>query len=234
MYTINLHHPPTSCVRRSFTRRTRDALLSLAHSPAFQQQLHPLPPFRSAYPADQPAPQDHSRSAVAGASPPHPSFPTMYTYIFDIHVGQSKSKPSQNIVLCYVHLQHAFQPCLRTLSRDCRTTDALLSLAHSPQFQQQLHTFGAALQSGQLDLSQFGLRAAVSAGEGGHGAREAPDGEGDGGLRRRNEGKLVWGALWVFAVRPGGRLDLSQFGLRAAVRKGRRGGGGGLGCLGES
>ena len=40
--------------------------------------------------------------------------------------------------------------------------EALEALAHSPQFQQQLSTFSDALQTGQLDLSQFGLRAAVS------------------------------------------------------------------------
>jgi hypothetical protein len=37
------------------------------------------------------------------------------------------------------------------------------ALAHSPQFHQQLAAFGAALQSGQLDLAQFGLQAEVSA-----------------------------------------------------------------------
>ncbi|PNW76741.1 hypothetical protein CHLRE_11g469450v5 [Chlamydomonas reinhardtii] len=41
-----------------------------------------------------------------------------------------------------------------------RTMEALEALAHSPQFQQQLSTFSDALQTGQLDLSQFGLRAA--------------------------------------------------------------------------
>ncbi|KAG2432253.1 hypothetical protein HXX76_009171 [Chlamydomonas incerta] len=41
-----------------------------------------------------------------------------------------------------------------------RTVEALAALAHSPQFQQQLSTFSNALQTGQLDLSQFGLRAA--------------------------------------------------------------------------
>lgn len=35
------------------------------------------------------------------------------------------------------------------------------ALAHSPQFQQQLATFGGALQTGQLDLAQFGLQAEV-------------------------------------------------------------------------
>ncbi|KXZ44701.1 hypothetical protein GPECTOR_63g29 [Gonium pectorale] len=46
------------------------------------------------------------------------------------------------------------------LPEEQRTTEALVSLAHSPQFRQQLSAFSAALQSGQLDLSQFGLRAA--------------------------------------------------------------------------
>jgi hypothetical protein len=45
----------------------------------------------------------------------------------------------------------------------------LVALAHSPQFHQQLQTFSAALQTGQLDLGQFGLRAAVGgAGWGAH------------------------------------------------------------------
>jgi hypothetical protein len=35
------------------------------------------------------------------------------------------------------------------------------ALAHSPQFHQQLATFGGALQTGQLDLAQFGLQAEV-------------------------------------------------------------------------
>ncbi|GIL74337.1 hypothetical protein Vretimale_2068 [Volvox reticuliferus] len=46
------------------------------------------------------------------------------------------------------------------LPEEHRTTEALVTLAHSPQFQQQLNTFSTALQTGQLDLSQFGLRAA--------------------------------------------------------------------------
>ncbi|KAG2446965.1 hypothetical protein HYH02_008119 [Chlamydomonas schloesseri] len=46
------------------------------------------------------------------------------------------------------------------LPEEHRTTEALAALAHSPQFQQQLSTFSQALQTGQLDLSQFGLRAA--------------------------------------------------------------------------
>ncbi|GLI70443.1 hypothetical protein VaNZ11_015356 [Volvox africanus] len=46
------------------------------------------------------------------------------------------------------------------LPEEHRTTEALVALAHSPQFHQQLNTFSTALQTGQLDLSQFGLRAA--------------------------------------------------------------------------
>ncbi|KAG2498578.1 hypothetical protein HYH03_003329 [Edaphochlamys debaryana] len=46
------------------------------------------------------------------------------------------------------------------LPEEHRTPEHLAALAHSPQFQQQLSTFSAALQTGQLDLSQFGLRAA--------------------------------------------------------------------------
>ncbi len=41
-----------------------------------------------------------------------------------------------------------------------RSSAALSALAHSPSFQQQLGAFSAALQTGQLDLTQFGLRAA--------------------------------------------------------------------------
>ncbi|GLC51860.1 hypothetical protein PLESTB_000556300 [Pleodorina starrii] len=46
------------------------------------------------------------------------------------------------------------------LPEEHRTTEQLVAVAHSPQFQRQLSEFSAALQSGQLDLSQFGLRAA--------------------------------------------------------------------------
>ncbi|EFJ46263.1 adhesion molecule [Volvox carteri f. nagariensis] len=45
------------------------------------------------------------------------------------------------------------------LPEEHRTPEALVALAHSPQFQQQLGSFSTALQTGQLDLSQFGLRA---------------------------------------------------------------------------
>eukprot|EP00775_Hariotina_reticulata_P004635 gene4635-4888_t len=40
-----------------------------------------------------------------------------------------------------------------------RSHEALRALAHSPHFQQQLATFSNALQTGQLDLAQFGLQA---------------------------------------------------------------------------
>jgi uncharacterized membrane protein YgcG len=40
-----------------------------------------------------------------------------------------------------------------------RTAGELRALARSAPFQQQLQAFSAALQQGQLDLSQFGLRA---------------------------------------------------------------------------
>lgn len=45
-----------------------------------------------------------------------------------------------------------------------RNRQALADLAHSPQFQQQLATFGMALQTGQLDMAQFGLRSEVRKG----------------------------------------------------------------------
>lgn len=45
------------------------------------------------------------------------------------------------------------------LPEEQRSRDALQALAHSPQFHQQLATFGGALQTGQLDLAQFGLQA---------------------------------------------------------------------------
>jgi hypothetical protein len=48
------------------------------------------------------------------------------------------------------------------LPEEQRSRQALLDLAHSPQFQQQLATFSGALQTGQLDLAQFGLQAQVN------------------------------------------------------------------------
>lgn len=42
-----------------------------------------------------------------------------------------------------------------------RTQEALEALVVSAQFRSQLDVFGAALQSGQLDLAQFGLQAEV-------------------------------------------------------------------------
>eukprot|EP00882_Tetradesmus_deserticola_P015917 GHRQ01016974.1.p1 GENE.GHRQ01016974.1~~GHRQ01016974.1.p1 ORF type:complete len:149 (+),score=45.39 GHRQ01016974.1:371-817(+) len=45
------------------------------------------------------------------------------------------------------------------LPEEQRSRQALLELARSPQFQQQLATFSGALQTGQLDLAQFGLQA---------------------------------------------------------------------------
>lgn len=52
-----------------------------------------------------------------------------------------------------------FNACLALTSFLCVCT--LQALAHSPQFHQQLATFGGALQTGQLDLAQFGLQAEV-------------------------------------------------------------------------
>eukprot|EP00877_Chromochloris_zofingiensis_P010437 jgi/Chrzof1/5647/Cz16g10040.t1 len=45
------------------------------------------------------------------------------------------------------------------LPEEHRSPESLRDLARSPQFQQQLHTFSTALQTGQLDLAQFGLQA---------------------------------------------------------------------------
>ncbi len=64
--------------------------------------------------------------------------------------------------LCVPQRNPACCPAVTRCAADNRTTEALAALAHSPQFQQQLSTFSQALQTGQLDLSQFGLRAAVS------------------------------------------------------------------------
>lgn len=50
------------------------------------------------------------------------------------------------------------------LPEEQRSRQALLDLARSPQFQQQLATFSGALQTGQLDLAQFGLQAQVRLG----------------------------------------------------------------------
>ena len=47
------------------------------------------------------------------------------------------------------------------MTHACRSEADLAGLAHSPQFQQQLQAFSSALQSGQLDLRQFGLEAEV-------------------------------------------------------------------------
>jgi 26S proteasome regulatory subunit N13 len=47
------------------------------------------------------------------------------------------------------------------LPEEHRSLSELRQLARSAQFQQQLAAFSAALQTGQLDLSQFGLRAEV-------------------------------------------------------------------------
>jgi hypothetical protein len=44
-----------------------------------------------------------------------------------------------------------------------RNSSALAELVSSPQFSAQLQTFSRALQSGQIDLAQFGLRAANGA-----------------------------------------------------------------------
>ncbi len=59
-------------------------------------------------------------------------------------------------------------PALQVLGRlstylpeEQRSPEALRALAHSPQFHHQLSTFSAALQTGQLDLAQFGLQAEV-------------------------------------------------------------------------
>lgn len=43
-----------------------------------------------------------------------------------------------------------------------RNQEALVALAQSSQFRQQLQTFGQALQSGMLNLAHFGLNAEVS------------------------------------------------------------------------
>uniref|UniRef100_A0A7S0RUT9 Pru domain-containing protein n=1 Tax=Chlamydomonas leiostraca TaxID=1034604 RepID=A0A7S0RUT9_9CHLO len=45
------------------------------------------------------------------------------------------------------------------LPEEHRSQRELVATAHSPQFAQQLAAFSAALQSGQLDLAQFGLNA---------------------------------------------------------------------------
>eukprot|EP00879_Flechtneria_rotunda_P009097 GHRR01009524.1.p2 GENE.GHRR01009524.1~~GHRR01009524.1.p2 ORF type:complete len:343 (+),score=129.10 GHRR01009524.1:333-1361(+) len=45
------------------------------------------------------------------------------------------------------------------LPEEQRSRESLITLARSPQFQQQLATFSSALQTGQLDLAQFGLNA---------------------------------------------------------------------------
>lgn len=47
------------------------------------------------------------------------------------------------------------------LPEEHRNQAALMELAGSPQFKQQLNTFSVALQTGQLDLTQLGLEAKV-------------------------------------------------------------------------
>ena len=48
-----------------------------------------------------------------------------------------------------------------TQPEEHRTQEALEALVVSAQFRSQLDVFGAALQSGQLNLAQFGLQAEV-------------------------------------------------------------------------
>ncbi len=45
----------------------------------------------------------------------------------------------------------------RYLPEEHRHESAILELASSPQFQQQIETFSQALQSGQLNLNAFGI-----------------------------------------------------------------------------
>lgn len=45
------------------------------------------------------------------------------------------------------------------LPEEHRSHEHLRALAHSPQFQQQLHTLSTALQTGEIDVAQFGLQA---------------------------------------------------------------------------
>jgi hypothetical protein len=54
----------------------------------------------------------------------------------------------------------------RCLFAKHRTPEHLAATLRSPQFLQQVATFSMALQTGQLDLAQFGLQAKVRAGQG--------------------------------------------------------------------
>lgn len=64
------------------------------------------------------------------------------------------------VMLPLLHHPDTLGQLAQHLPEEHRTTEALVSLAHSAQFQQQLATLSHALQSGQLDLTQFGLQAA--------------------------------------------------------------------------
>lgn len=72
---------------------------------------------------------------------------------------------------CAARMHHLTSPFLSSLSPSLLPSfpthptrpSCWQALAHSPQFHQQLGTFSAALQTGQLDLAQFGLQAEVRA-----------------------------------------------------------------------
>ncbi len=69
--------------------------------------------------------------------------------------------PTTQLAVCIPSDMHA--PCVYVCACVCahRTQEQLVATVRSPQFQQQLATFSAAMQTGQLDLAQFGLNAKV-------------------------------------------------------------------------
>jgi hypothetical protein len=79
-------------------------------------------------------------------------------------LGRGASTWCASSPLCSLLLPHRPQVLARLgqyLPEEHRSLSELRQLARSAQFQQQLAAFSAALQTGQLDLSQFGLRAEV-------------------------------------------------------------------------
>ncbi|KAL6754291.1 adhesion molecule [Haematococcus lacustris] len=58
-----------------------------------------------------------------------------------------------------LRLPGVLEQCAPHLPEEHRSMEQLVAVAHSPQFRQQLATFSSALQTGQLDLAQFGLQA---------------------------------------------------------------------------
>mmetsp|Transcript_36489 Transcript_36489/g.65263 ORF Transcript_36489/g.65263 Transcript_36489/m.65263 type:complete len:306 (-) Transcript_36489:360-1277(-) len=66
---------------------------------------------------------------------------------------------SPEVMLSLLHGDDLLQRLGEFLPEEHRNFQGLMDMAHSPQFHQQIETFSHALQTGQLDLAQFGLDA---------------------------------------------------------------------------